>query len=326
MTAVETTARQAYVRNVTLENSDWYMTYCMSYLARQEDTDGAFTLLELAGASGYEPPPHLHTREDELFFLLDGEATFQAGDRSFHAMPGSLIYLPHGVPHQFQIHTEKARALMMVTPSGFEGYFKGFSVPAKNLEEFPTLEGELDVARMLSLGAEYGVEFLPPGTTPTDRPALPGSGQPVFVAPNTGEILNVLGIPVEVLLNATQSDGQMSLFISHDAPGQGVPQHIHRREDESFYVLEGEYLLQIGEEIEQVGAGTFAHCPRGVRHAYKSVGENPGRLLVITTPGGFEGFFRDVDALMRSENVTVSGLMAVGERHQVEIVGPPIGE
>jgi hypothetical protein len=67
---------------------------------------------------------------------------------------------------------------------------------------------------------------------------------------------------------------------------------VHEREDELFYVLEGEHVIEVGDEEFRAGPGGFVFAPRGVPHAQRRVVPGVGRLLVQTSPGGFEGFFR----------------------------------
>jgi hypothetical protein len=75
-----------------------------------------------------------------------------------------------------------------------------------------------------------------------------------------------------------------------------TPPHVHEREDELFYVLEGEHVFQVGEKEFHLGPGGLAFGQRGVPHAQRRVVAGQGRLLVLTAPGGFDGFFRRLAA------------------------------
>ncbi|WP_169405678.1 cupin domain-containing protein [Deinococcus apachensis] len=87
-------------------------------LRRGEDTGGAFALVEECVQAGLEPPPHLHTHEDETFYLLEGEVEFQVGDRRHRATPGDCVFLPRGLPHAFKLRSPTARLLVLLTPGG----------------------------------------------------------------------------------------------------------------------------------------------------------------------------------------------------------------
>jgi mannose-6-phosphate isomerase-like protein (cupin superfamily) len=96
-------------------------------------------------------------------------------------------------------------------------------------------------------------------------------------------------------VTAEQTGGAYSLFEGLVPEREGTPPHIHHREDECFYVLEGEFEFLTGEDTVRAGAGSLVYVPRGTLHAFKNVGEGPGRLLNSQTPGGLhERFFEEV--------------------------------
>jgi mannose-6-phosphate isomerase-like protein (cupin superfamily) len=115
---------------------------------------------------------------------------------------------------------------------------------------------------------------------------LPGEGR---------RSLWVLGELVTYKIPSHKTGGAYSLFEVASLPSTGPPPHIHHREDEAFYVLEGEYKFLIGREPLRVGAGSLIYVPKGTLHAHRSVGEGVGRMLVTQTPGGlYERFFEEV--------------------------------
>jgi mannose-6-phosphate isomerase-like protein (cupin superfamily) len=99
---------------------------------------------------------------------------------------------------------------------------------------------------------------------------------------------------VEVVVKASaETTGGAFTIIEENEPVD-TPLHVHRNEDEMFYVVEGEHVFQIGEEEFRVGPGGFAFAPRGIPHAQRRVVPRTGRILVLTSPAGFEGFFREL--------------------------------
>jgi quercetin dioxygenase-like cupin family protein len=112
------------------------------------------------------------------------------------------------------------------------------------------------------------------------------------VARAGGERLWIAGDTVWIKATATDSGGAYTMLEILAAPGGGPPPHIHANEDESFYVLEGAFDIQIGDRIVRATAGAYAFVPRGIVHRFQC-GEGRGRLLVLFTPGGLEGFFRE---------------------------------
>jgi quercetin dioxygenase-like cupin family protein len=131
---IETLLSSAISQKPTLENSVHYLAHTFSFLATGKDTDNAYTLIHCFFRKGFTPPPHFHTYEDESFYMLEGVIDFQAGDKKFTAGAGELIVLPKGIPHSFNLVTDTAKALLLITPAGFEIIFKEFSVPALTLE------------------------------------------------------------------------------------------------------------------------------------------------------------------------------------------------
>jgi mannose-6-phosphate isomerase-like protein (cupin superfamily) len=120
-------------------------------------------------------------------------------------------------------------------------------------------------------------------------------GGVAHLRPGEGRSLWVLGELATYKTSSEQTGGAYSLFEVITPPGTGAPPHVQHREDESFYVLEGEYAFSNGEETLRVGAGSLLYVPKGTLHAHKNVGEGVGRMLVTQTPGGlYEHFFEGV--------------------------------
>lgn len=96
-------------------------------------------------------------------------------------------------------------------------------------------------------------------------------------------------------LKATGESTGASLVLLENltAPGGGPPPHIHTREDEFFFVLDGTFELRIGDELHALGAGGYAYVPRGTVHNFRNTADTPSRLLVGFTPAGMDRFFRD---------------------------------
>jgi len=147
----------------SLDHSVWYNGALMTFLVTGEDTHGQFALIEAVGRRGSDAPPHIHHREDEIFYVLEGEIVFSVSDRIIKGTPGTMIFLPRDVRHSFTIESEQYRMLILVTPAGFEAWFREFSVPAPAMTMPPANElayGE--VQRMLEAAPRYGLEFVLP--------------------------------------------------------------------------------------------------------------------------------------------------------------------
>ena len=142
-----------------LKSSIWYMGGLMTIHADGARTKGQYALIEALAQPGSEPPLHVHDREDELFYILEGSATLTLGDQQRLVMAGESVFLPRRIPHTFQIKTECVRALVLITPAGFEEYFRDLGTPAQSLTLpvdpiYPSME------RIVSTAQRYGITML----------------------------------------------------------------------------------------------------------------------------------------------------------------------
>jgi len=149
----------------SLDRSVWYSGHLMTFLATAEDTQGKFALIEAVARKGNVPPPHIHHREEETFYVLEGEMTFSVGGQTIKATPGTMVCLPRDVAHSFVIDSEQGRALILLTPAGLEGWFKEFSVPAPAMTLPPQAEVPYsEIQRMIEVSPRYGLEYVLPKT------------------------------------------------------------------------------------------------------------------------------------------------------------------
>lgn len=125
-------------------------------------TGGAFFLAEVLIPPAGGPPPHVHEREDETFYLLEGTITVQAGDQTLHASQGDCVHLPRQIVHSFRnTGNETARMLVTATPAGIEKYFEEAFYPAVAGQQPPPISPEL-FARLMAASAKYGQTILAP--------------------------------------------------------------------------------------------------------------------------------------------------------------------
>lgn len=165
--AIEGTGGAVTVRHMApgVGERIWFTTNLMTVKATAETTGGAYGLLEAVAPAGSGPPLHLHHREDESFWILEGALTVVCGDETVRASPGSYVFLPRDVPHTFVVEGDApARLLSMSTPGGLERYFAAVGRPAET-EGLPPA-GPPDVARLDRIGREFGLEILGPPIRP----------------------------------------------------------------------------------------------------------------------------------------------------------------
>ena len=122
---------RAFKRAPALSLSQWENGNLTTNLAETKDTNGAYLLVEAMLAPGTEPPPHVHTHEDELFYVLEGEFDVYVGKDAFKAKAGECVFMPRFKPHAFVIRSSRLRLLALFTPAGLEEVFRSMSAPAK---------------------------------------------------------------------------------------------------------------------------------------------------------------------------------------------------
>lgn len=138
--------------------------------------------------------------------------------------------------------------------------------------------------------------------------------------PDSGERLVFGGATILVRVAAEASGGAYSLF-EEVPPLVDTPLHVHENEDELFYALEGEHVIQVADEEIYLRPGGLAFGPRGVPHAQRRVVPGEGRMLVLTSPGGFDGFFRELAAAHKSGTLGPDAYARASERFRITWLG-----
>ena len=132
-------------------------------LASGDQTGGAYALSEARVFPGGGPPPHLHRREDEAFFVLEGTITFTLNGQKVTAGPGTFLQAPRNIPHTFKNETDSpARMLIFVTPPGFEKFIQQFAQPVPSFDSPSLPVTPADIARLMAVAPQFGIEILPP--------------------------------------------------------------------------------------------------------------------------------------------------------------------
>jgi len=132
-----------------------FLDHIFVFKATAETTTGSFSVIEADQHRGGEPPRHVHHREDEAFYVLEGEMTFQVGDETLPAPAGSFVFLPRDLPHSFKVGGNgDARVLHFCAPPGLERFFAEWG------------DRPFDRPAMGAMAEQFGVEFLPDGREP----------------------------------------------------------------------------------------------------------------------------------------------------------------
>jgi quercetin dioxygenase-like cupin family protein len=134
----------------------------ITYLITGAETGGAFFMAEVSVVPGGGPPPHVHSREDESFYVQQGTLAVQVGDNALNIAEGDFVRMPRGVVHSFKnVGEVTAKLLMVATPAGLENYFAETFFPAADIADIPQI-GQAVIARAMKTAPKYGLELLLP--------------------------------------------------------------------------------------------------------------------------------------------------------------------
>jgi quercetin dioxygenase-like cupin family protein len=240
---------------------------------------------------------------DESYYVLEGKYELLLGERMVVAGPGSYVFIPRGTLHTYaNRRTKSARMLTFLTSGRLEGYFRKVRQPARFGEPAPAV-GPEDVRRLVTFGDEYGISF---PTLPKHHnqggdhhrmtiPTSPSPTLPLVLPPGAGERIWITGDTMQFKATAAETHGAYILIENIAPPGSGPPPHVHKNEDETLYVLDGDFEILLGKQLVRAEPGAFAFVPRGTVHRFRCVGDRPGRILLLFTPAGLEGFFREAE-------------------------------
>jgi quercetin dioxygenase-like cupin family protein len=129
------------------------------FLATGDDTDGRYAMFEAVVPPGGGPPPHIHSREEESFYVLEGEITFQVGDARFVAKAGTFANMPVGSLHSFRNDTDRlARMIISVAPAGLEKMFLEVGQPVAFGQQAPP-PSKAEIDNLLAVAPSYGIEI-----------------------------------------------------------------------------------------------------------------------------------------------------------------------
>src|SRR5216684_2166213 len=143
-------------------------------------------------------------------------------------------------------------------------------------------------------------------------------------------ILSVLGEIMNFKITGEETGGSLCVVELTGFPRNGPPPHIHHREDESFYILDGAFSFLLGDRTTEAGPGFFCRVPKGTLHTYQNIGTQPGKALVILTPAGFEKFWMEIGKPVTSltgptgppDPETIARLMSLAPKYGLEVKAP----
>ncbi len=171
-----------------------------------------------------------------------------------------------------------------------------------------------------------------PSTVVAGRDASPRDV--VVCTRGTGTATWALGSLHERLVSAGETGGQLGVSIVTQPPGMASPLHVHTREAEAWFILEGTMTYLAGGQLVDLAAGDFIYLPRDVPHGFRTTGSTPVRFLALAIPGQLLDMYDDVGVPAAERRIPDGGVPAgdiarwneLGPQYGLRIVGPPIAE
>jgi mannose-6-phosphate isomerase-like protein (cupin superfamily) len=149
---------------VTTRNGEgearWWFGALTEIKATAEQTGGLLSILEITEPPDMEGPLHVHHREDEGFWILEGDVTFEVGGQTIPAGAGDFVFGPRGIPHRYTVGPSGCRMLYIMTPGGFEKLVREMSVPAQGRTLPPPSDEEPDWEHVAAVAKANGCELL----------------------------------------------------------------------------------------------------------------------------------------------------------------------
>jgi quercetin dioxygenase-like cupin family protein len=153
---------------------------------------------------------------------------------------------------------------------------------------------------------------------------------PLIRQPNEGRTIAVVGDVYRFLAIGDDTNGKYAMWEAIVPPGGGPPPHVHSREVEAFYILEGEITFTVNGEKVVAPAGMFANMPVGTPHSFKNESDQPAKMLISVAPAGLEKMFMEVGVPLADGATTalpptkqeIEKLLAVAPKYGIEIRVP----
>jgi quercetin dioxygenase-like cupin family protein len=159
---------------------------------------------------------------------------------------------------------------------------------------------------------------------------MTSSSTPLLRKPDKGRTVAIVGDVYRFLATGDDTGGKYAMFEALVPPGGGPPPHVHQREVEGFYVLDGEITFTVNVEKFVAGVGTFANMPVGKPHTFKNKSDRPARMLILVAPAGLEKMFFEVGVPLAEGATTappplpedIERLLAAAPRFGIDILLP----
>jgi mannose-6-phosphate isomerase-like protein (cupin superfamily) len=137
--------------------------------------------------------------------------------------------------------------------------------------------------------------------------------QPAIVTPKQALSIKPFGLDMDVLLTTEATGGATSVIMAWHKPGEGPPDHVHYKQEEILFIIEGLYEVTVGDETAQAGPGSIVFIPRNIVHRFKNVGFVTGRMLGWSLPGGQDRYLKAISELAAGGSFTSEKVIEISK-------------
>ena len=278
-------------------------------------TNNAFTINAYHMPPGGGAPPHVHTSEDEIFSVVEGEFEVFDGAKWRRIAADESVPALRGYVHAFRNSGSAPGTLVSIaTPGNHDRY----------LEEISSLVVPKDSARLQEIARRYGITYIDANAARPPRPRNAGLGEADFEGRTLRKNFQVLGEPVEILTSRKETAGAFTILLQSSPAGGGPPLHRHAYEDEIFTVVKGDYEIAENGIWRRLHKGEFAPLLRGHMHTFRNCGETQGTVKAFVVSGtGLEQYLEDISEFELPEDK--DRLDRLSADYGIEVHGPTEG-
>jgi len=248
---------------------------------RTSDTGGRISAQLGDAPPGFTNPPHVHTREDEVFYVISGEIQIRIADKLLHLSAGDVALAPAGLPHQVSVvGNNAAKLLVFLTGDTMEQAF--IDASGKSPTDLKDIMGRAGVKVLDHFDPDYrpiGFESV-------------ASDSAIVCRADEGNAVWLAGDTYTIKLGGEQTGDRFALVHFDIPPGGGPVPHIHTREFEGFVIAQGEVELYADGDIVTGRVNDVAVLPTNIPHCFKNRTNSHSQMIAIVAPAGFDRFIK----------------------------------
>jgi mannose-6-phosphate isomerase-like protein (cupin superfamily) len=305
---------------------DWlaWLGHPIRYLATGERTGGKYAMNWSTVPIGAGPPRHQHDFE-EGFYVVKGEITFTAGNQTVVLTASSFINIGGGTAHTLRnTGGEVAEIIVIVAPAGFDEFQFECGAPIDGPDGVGAQTSRTTLEQLKQAGPKYGINLAPAARAFEVEPNI------TVRRPGEGKHIAAVGDLYRFLAVSDDTQNSYALWEATVFPGGGPPPHVHSREEEGFFLLDGELTFVVGDKRTVAGPGAFANLPVGVEHSFKNESDVPARMLILVAAAGLEKMFERTGQVLSGPDASVSPpssdeikrLLSIAPEYGIEIRVP----